>query len=219
MNVDDRIEKRVEALVGKGQAVLDTRHDLGGAASGISYLDLQQYSNWRTQSLAFLSDILGREHAYTENFQLVTQSGARPESAQAGIGILEAVQEDIQQGYVEKVRQLIRAELLSDFFDQATHLLENEYTAAAASLAGAALENGLRSVAAANEIQVRESDNLQSLNQKIADKEVYSRLDQKKVSFWTDVRNEADHGHFEKLKEQDVEDLIKGAQSFLADRT
>ena len=132
---------------------------------------------------------------------------------------MEAVQEDIQQGYIEKVRQLIRAELLSDLFDQAAHLLETGYTAPAASLAGAALENGLRSIAAANEIEVRQGDNLQSLNGKIADKEVYSRLVQKKVSVWIDVRNYADHGHFEELKEQDVIDLINGAQSFLADYT
>ena len=66
-------------------------------------------------------------------------------------------------------------------------------------------------------IQVRESDNLQSLNQKVADQEAYSRLTQKKVSVWIDVRNSADHGHFEKVDDQDVKDLIRGAQSFLAD--
>jgi len=127
------------------------------------------------------------------------------------------VLEDIDQGFIETVRQLIAAELFSDFFEQAEHLLESGYKAPAASLAGAVMENGLRSIAHRNGIQVREKEDLSTLNKKLADKEVYGRLVQRKVQVWTDVRNLADHGRFDEFSEEDVRDLIKGAQSLLAD--
>ena len=132
-------------------------------------------------------------------------------------GILQAVLEDIDQGFIETVRQLIAAELFYDFFEQAEHLLESGYKAPAASLAGAVLENGLRSIAHRNGIQVREKEDLSTLNKKLADKEVYNRLVQRKAQVWTDVRNLADHGKFDEFSEKDVRNLIEGAQTFLAD--
>ena len=131
--------------------------------------------------------------------------------------ILRAVVEDVEQGFIETVRQLITAEVFSDFFEQATYLLENGYTAPAASLAGAVLENGFRSIASSNGVQVRTRDDLSSLNGRIASKGIYNRLVQKKVSVWIDVRNAADHGQFDDFSDQDVKELIKGAQSLLAE--
>ena len=137
--------------------------------------------------------------------------------AEAGIGILQAVLEDIDQGYIETIRQLITAEVFSDFFEQAEHLLQNGYKAPAASLAGALLENGFRAIAVRREVPVRSRDDLASLTQKLADNGVFDRLTQKKVSVWTDVRNAADHGQFDELNENDVDDLIKGALALLSD--
>ena len=138
-------------------------------------------------------------------------------STKAGIGILQAVVENIEQGYIETVRQLIIAEVFSDFLEQARHLLKNGYKAPAASLAGAVLENGFRSIASRNEIQVRNGDDLSSLDQKLASKAIYNRLVQKKISVWIDIRNAADHGRFNDFADDDVDGLISGTQSLLAD--
>ena len=217
MKLDERIRDRAIALIDKSSQVLSTHRPNPPNVIGASTLASQEYANWRAQSLAFLIDLLGCDHVYTDEFRSKTKRFAYTSSVRAGMGILQAVLEDIDQGFIETVRQLIAAELFSDFFEQAAHLLENEYIAPAASLAGAVLENGLRSIANRNGIQVRETDNLSSLNQKIADKGIYNRLVQKKVEVWTDVRNLADHGNFDEFSEGDVRELIKGAQSFLAD--
>ena len=217
MKVDEQIRKRIDALIEKGAAVLSTVRPSSPGVIGLPTLSVQAYINWRTQSLTFLTDFLGPDHTYTSSFRTATDSGRYVSSARAGIGILEAVLEDVEQGYIETVRQLITAEVWSDLFDQAGYLLNSGYEAPAASLAGALLENGLRSVAGSNGVAVKDGDNLPSLNQKLADKGVYNRLTQKKVSFWTDVRNAADHGRFEQLDRTDVDDLVKGSQSLLSD--
>ena len=217
MKLDERIRDRAIALIDKASQVLATHTPNPRNVIGFPTLARQEYANWRSQSLAFLTDLLGSDHVYTKDFREKTEDAAYTSSAEAGRGILRAVLEDIDQGFIETVRRLIAAELFSDFFEQAEHLLENGYMAPAASLAGAVLENGLRSMANQSGITVKERDDLSSLNQKLADKETYSRLVQKKVQVWTDVRNLADHGKFDEFSEGDVRDLIKGAQSLLAD--
>ena len=102
--------------------------------------------------------------------------------------------------------------------DQADHLLGSGYVLPAASLVGAVLENGLRSLAERNDITVKPRDNLSALNSKIGGRGVYNRLRQKQVSVWIEVRDNADHGHFDKLTETDVADLIRGVQNFLAEQ-
>ena len=215
MKLDQQIRDRAVALVDKGHAVLATHRPTSGI--GFPTLDRQSYANWESQSLAFLMDLLGPEHVYTNEFREKTKKAGYTVSAKAGIGILQAVVEDIEQGYIETVRQLIVAEVFSDLFDQAVYLLESGYKAPAASLAGAVLENGLRSISSHNQIPVRAKDDLSSLNQKLASKGIYSRLVQKKVSVWIDIRNAADHGQFGDFDDRDVRDLIQGAQSLLAD--
>ena len=109
------------------------------------------------------------------------------------------------------------AEVFSDFLEQAEHLLEHGYSAPAASLSGAVLENGMRSLAERNGIPVKPRDDLSALNSKLAANNVYSRLRQKQVAVWIDVRNSADHGRFDEFGETDVADLAKGVRSFLTE--
>ena len=217
MKLDARIRDRAFALINKASQVLATHTPSQSGYGGIPTVAGREYANWRSQSLAFMTDLLGPDHIYTSDYKENTENFAYVESVKAGMGILQAVLEDIDQGFIETVRQLIAAELFSDFFEQAEHLLDNGYKAPAASLAGAALENGLRSIAHRNGIQVREKEDLSTLNKKLADKESYTRLVQRRVQVWTDVRNLADHGKFDDFGEKDVRDLIEGAQSFLAD--
>lgn len=215
MKLDQRIHDRATALVDKGNDVLLT--DTPSSGIGFPTLDDQAYSNWRSQSLAFLRDLLGHDNTYTTEFDRYTAEGGYVGNTEAGIGILRAVVEDIEQGHIETVRQLITAEVFTDMFEQAEYLLESGYKAPAASLAGAVLENGLRTIANRNQIQVRSRDDLSSLSQRLASKGIYNRLIQKRVAVWTDVRNAADHGQFDEFDGNDVKDLIQGAQTLLAD--
>ena len=215
MKVDEQVRNRIVALIEKGGNVLSTLRARPHGVAGLPTVSEQAYKNWETQALAFLTDFLGPDHTYTSSFRTATENGGYEYHVHEGIGILEALLEDVDRGYIGTVRNLITAEVWSDLFDQAVHLLDNGYNAPAASLAGALLENGLRSVAGSRGVPVRDGDSLPSLNQKLAQKGVYNRLTQKKVSIWTDVRNAADHGRFDEVNDRDVDDLVKGAQILL----
>lgn len=135
----------------------------------------------------------------------------------SGQGTLRAALEDVEQGHLATLQDMATAEVFTDFLEQADHLLGHGYSAPAASLAGAVLENGLRSLAERNQMRVKARDNLSTLNQKLADKGAYNRLRQKQIEAWIEVRNNADHGRFEEFGDGDVDDLIKSVRGFLAE--
>ncbi|MDE0269023.1 MAG: hypothetical protein OXI96_08315 [Acidimicrobiaceae bacterium] len=140
-------------------------------------------------------------------------------NVKAGLGILQAASKDIEDGYLTTLEKMVVAEVFSDLLDQADHLLKHGYYIPAASLTGAILENGLRALAKQKNIPVKTKDNLTTLNNKLAAKNTYSRLRQKQVAVWIDVRNAADHGEFAKVTKNDVAELVRGVQNFLAEET
>lgn len=142
---------------------------------------------------------------------------ARGDHVAAGVGILSAVREDAELGLLRSTRELVTAEVFSDFLEMAKHLYETGYRIPAASLAGAVLEDGLRRIAEKHDVTVKAGDDLSALNKRLADADVYSRLVQKRIQVWIDVRNPADHGEFDKVKDEDVRDLLAGVEGFLAE--
>ncbi|MBI5358204.1 HEPN domain-containing protein [Candidatus Amesbacteria bacterium] len=133
------------------------------------------------------------------------------------MGILKALKEDIEQGYLTKIEDLVSAEIFTDFIEMAKHLLDNSYKDSAASLVGAVLENGLRQIAQKYTIDVKSGDDIGSLNTKLADKEIYNRFMQKQIQAWKAIRDSADHGKFYDYKVEDVKSFLDGVQRFLTE--
>ncbi len=215
MDTAQRSQVRIERLLAKGGAVLETDSPNPPGVIGFPTLDHGIFTEWRAQSLSLLTNLLGAEHVYVTNFEREVDQGFTS-SVKAGIGILKAVLQDIEDGSLTDVRTLVSAEVFTDFLDMAGHLLEHGYKDPAASLCGAVFEEGLRRIATKNRVNVRKRDDLSILNQKLATKGVYTRLVQKRLAVWTDVRNAADHGRFSEYSEADVADMHKGVSSLLA---
>ena len=198
----------LQGLIQKGEAVPSIqRHDT----------DYQAYAEWRSQALACLRQVFGPADTYTKSFESQAGSRARGLYRNQGLGILRAAAEDLERGYLQTVEQMAAAEVFSNFIDQADHLLQSGYHVPAASLAGAVLEDGLRSLAERNDIAVKVRDDLSALNNKLGEKGTYNRLRQQQVNYWAKVRNAADHGRFDEVTKNDVTDLVKGVQAFLAE--
>ena len=216
MKLDERVRERLAALIEKGEAVLRTQRPNRPGMFDLPTVDYGQFMGWRSQARVYLHQTFGAEHEYAQGFHLAVADKASPGRVKAGLSVLLAALEDVEQGHLESLQNLVVAEVFSDFIDQAQHLLEHGYKNPAASLAGAVLENGLRSLAERNGIPVKEKDNLSALNNKIAAKNIYTTLRRRQVETWTEVRNAADHGRFDDFGESDVGDLIKGVHDFLA---
>ena len=215
MDTSHRFQVRIERLLEKGSAVLATHSPNPVGVIGSPTLDPGAFAEWRTQCLALLKNLLDTGHTYVVNFEGDVDKGFR-RSVKAGIGILRAVQEDLQDGFLTDVRTLVSADVFSDFLDMAGHLIEREYKDPAASLCGAVLEQGLRRIATKRGVRFRAKDDISTLNQMLAAKGVYTRLLQKRLAVWTDVRNAADHGNFSEYSKSDVVEMHAGVSSFLA---
>lgn len=199
---------RVAGLIGKSYATIDSRNSPG-------FLETAPYWEWRSQTAAFLDDVLGPQHTYTKTFEQVPKNQQRFE-VERGRGILLALQSDLMSGNLTDVATIVSAEVFADFLEMSQHLLDHGYIHAAASLTGAVLEDGLRRIALKVAIPLDQKENLTTLNNKCAAKQIYTVITKKKIEVWTVVRNNADHGHFDKNSKKDVREMHDGVAEFLS---
>jgi hypothetical protein len=215
MDIQQEILNRLDSLIEKGNKVIATHRPNPPGVIGFPTLNSEAFSEWQTQSLSYLINILSQEHIYVQQFKDEVQGG-HASSVGSGRGILRTVREDIEGGYLKRIEALVSADIFTDFLEMAEHLLEKGYKDPAASLVGAVLEDGLRKICAKSSVTVKSQEDISSLNKKLADAQVYNRLMQKKVQVWNDIRNNADHAKFSEYSKDDVKEMLKGVTDFLA---
>lgn len=134
------------------------------------------------------------------------------------IGILKAVRMDYTQGYLQTIQELVHADLFADFLEMAEYLLEEGYKDPAAVMVGGVLEEHLRKLAIKNGIQVLEngkSKKADRLNSDLAGGCVHSKLDQKSITAWLDLRNKAAHGKYSEYQHEQVLLMLLGVRDYL----
>lgn len=88
---------RVQALVEKGEAVLDTYRPSPEGVIGPGQVAFDAFYGWQAQALACLHSVLGPDHPYSKRFAEEVESPYRGH-VQCGIGILRAIREDLDAG-------------------------------------------------------------------------------------------------------------------------
>lgn len=210
-----RLRERVDKLVEKGNAVYAKRSSPPPNVISDDYVPEGEFSEWRSQSIAFLTalaDAAPAARSYRDDFEASVQHGYAGYTAK-GLGILRAVAEDIASGDLYSVQQLAASEVFADFMEMAQHLSESNYDAPAASLAGAVLEEGLRRLATEKSLKAR---NLESANDVLFGTGALTPMLHKQIKVWIDIRNAADHGEFDKIEHQAVASMISGVRDLLA---
>jgi hypothetical protein len=216
MDTKEDIVSRLDALIHKADAVLATHKPNPPDMIGFPTLNFELFSEWQTQSLSYLINLLGSGHTYVLKFEQQIQNAAADEAiVSIGKGILKAAREDVEKGYLKKIQALVSAAIFGDFLEMAEYLLSEGYKDPAASLSGAVLEDRLRRIAVDRGIKLKSREDIGSLNQKLADANVYNRLTHKKIQVWKSVRDNADHGKFSEYEKADVSEMVKGVRDFL----
>ena len=217
MKVDDLI-RRVNQLLEMGQKVLSTRR----RDEYIEWVDSGAIKGFRSASLSFIERVYGPEHTHYKEFSSSTE-GYHPEDAGRGIAILQAIRTEIEGGWLISLKGLVAAELFADFIEMAEHLLYSGYKDPAAVMTGSVLEEHLRQLCQNNSIDVEENKGgkyvakkADRLNSELAKSNIYSKLDQKMVTAWLDLRNNAAHGKYSEYNEDQVRQLILGVTEFMA---
>jgi uncharacterized protein (DUF2164 family) len=134
-------------------------------------------------------------------------------------GMLEAVKDDYQSGYVETAVELLHAETFSDFLDMAQYLIEQGYKDASGVITGSVLEAHLRKLSEKYGVSVSKPDGkpqkAEALNAELAGKGVYNLAEQKQVTAWLDLRNKAAHGQYDQYDDKQVRLMLQGIRDFI----
>jgi len=134
-------------------------------------------------------------------------------------GILRAVRDDYKADRLRSVEELIHADVFSDFVEMARHLVSESYKDAAAVIVGSTLEGHLRQLCARHGIATSDSTTGQPLKADRLNGELgkvaYDKNNQKQITAWLGLRNEAAHGHYENYVKEQVALMIDGIADFM----
>ena len=139
------------------------------------------------------------------------------------LAIARALLNDYDSGSLQSVSSLVRADVFADFAEMAEHLLEEGYKDPAAVIIGSVLEEHLRKLAilrtidptfvdAKGRTQPKKAD---VLNSELAAATAYDKTEQKQVTAWLGLRNDAAHGHYDRYNDEQVRLMIAGVIGFL----
>lgn len=176
------------------------------------------FAAWRAQATHLLASWLPVSHSYialfTEAATPEKQNDPAVDHRDAGVGVLQGLRLDVEAGYLTGLRQLVVAEVFSDFLDMADHLDTQGYSHPAASLAGAVLEDALRR--AVTDAGRKPGKNLESLAEVALHAEIFGPTTYKQIKVWIDLRNDADHGNFGSVSRDQVSSFVRDLPGFLA---
>jgi hypothetical protein len=134
------------------------------------------------------------------------------------LGILRALRSDYEAGRLQSVVELVHADVFADFLEMADYLLQQAYKDPAAVIAGSVLEEHLRKLCDKHGVSTLKPDGspkkTDTLNSELAAAGVYSKLDQKSVTAWLDLRNMAAHGLYAEYAREQVALMLQGVRDF-----
>jgi hypothetical protein len=214
----DLLVERVEQLIQQGREVLATEKRQAYERR----VDAGKMAGFRSAALSFIQRVYGPDHTHYREFDSCTKL-YHPSNGERGTAILESIRNEIAGNWLLSIKGLITAEVFADFIEMASHLVDQGYKDAAAVIAGSTLEEHLRQLCQANKIEVefKTVDTVKPmkadrLNADLASAEVYSKLDQKAVTMWLDLRNKAAHGRYDEYNKEQVVSMISGITEFMA---
>jgi hypothetical protein len=208
------LSDRVNKLIDLANKTLSSKIDN-------SYVNSELFFEFKTSSLSFILNLYGENHPYYQNFERIKTNLIF--LVKDGRGVLNSIKSEIDNGWLTSVKGIVSAEIFSNFLEMSEHLLSEGYKDAAAVMIGSVLEEHLRQLCQANQIDIATLQNGKSipkksdtLNSELGGKGIYNKLDQKNVTAWLDLRNKAAHGQYSEYDKQQVELLLQSVNNFMA---
>jgi hypothetical protein len=137
----------------------------------------------------------------------------------AYVGILQALRADADEAWLQGVSELLHADTLADFIDQADELASKGYDNAAVVIAGSALEAHLRLLCGKNGINVELDSSRRmkadAMNAELVRSGVYNSLQQKAITSWQAIQNAAAHGEYDKYSKEQALTMISSVRDFI----
>jgi hypothetical protein len=190
--------------------------------------DVARVNTWVTRCGQFIKNICSEDSVYYKRLESVFNSRRLREIdkySEKDIGIVlgsvQAFYNDYKDGLLVNVRNLLRAEIFSDFLEMGEHLLNEGYKDAAAVIIGSVLEDTLRNLAVQNDISIKKNNGdfktIGPLNLDLYNEKVYDKLIMKQIDSLGDIRNKAAHGHYNEYDEEQVRIMLLSIERFCSD--
>ena len=188
-------------------------------SSVYNQLNLMQVSQLATRMCATIYDLTPIGNSYREKAEEVAADNIfHWQSVPKLLGILKSLREDYVSGFLTNINELIHSEIFSDILDEAKYLLSKGYAGASAVTCGVVLEEHIRKLAEKVGIPVQDGATFRRaevLNQDLAKNGVYGKPEQKSVTAWLGIRNDAAHPQESKSNDEMVRLMIEGIRNFI----
>ena len=182
-------------------------------------LQRTEVADLRTRCIAAVERASGSTSSYYRN---ITEFRKKPGNdfilLEREMGVARAFLSDVRNGYLQSFEEFLHGDVFGDYLEMAAHLLDNKYKDAAAVITGSTLEVHIRKLCNKHNISVERDGKARKtdeLNSELVKKSVYSKLDQKNVTAWLDLRNKAAHGHYSEYTKDQVALFLQGVRDFI----
>ena len=186
------------------------------------------FQTWRVNCVSLLEQAVRRSSSHISVIAEFSLAKNNTCSVANLTGMLKGLRDDFEHGFLDDLEGRIGAEMAADYMGQAEQLLTDGQSGKfdhvpAAVLAGAVLEKALRTLCGKQSppLATVGADGkplmLNSLIDTLKKTGAFNELVAKQLRAWGDIRNKAAHGEFDQFKRDDVELMLKGISSFLAE--
>ena len=135
------------------------------------------------------------------------------------VGIIKALRHDLDNDYIISFEEIVHGDIFADYLEMAEHLISNGYKDAAAVIVGSTLEAHIKQLCNKFGIAIDingKSKKADTLNAELVKATAYTLLDQKNVTAWLGLRNEAAHGNYIAYSKDQVSLMLDGIRNFIA---
>ncbi|QNM92378.1 DUF4145 domain-containing protein [Arcobacter cryaerophilus gv. pseudocryaerophilus] len=215
----NKISSRFKELLEEVNKIESSKKKISGGIYGTDYLEINNelHKIWEL-NLKNLILLLTSDSNCMYYSELVKISELKSYEDYSNVfdrqkALFLAFKDDYEKGLISSMKYLIEANVFDTELEQAKELLSNRYKLAAAVIGGVVLETALRSLCDKEKI---EHGKLDKMNADLAKAGVYNKFQQKSITALADIRNSAAHGKDSEFTHENVENMIRDIESFLA---
>jgi len=207
--LDQVVLHRLQQLADESEIVKTAKRSSG------FFTDQEAFQAWAIGVLNLLQRVFGEDSVHYRSFlaeyQVVSREGFEVSSC---LGIFKAAKIDYENGYLFKVKTLIKAEVFDNTLEQAEELLRKGYKDSACVLTGGVLELTLKELSDHNGLPHQK---MSVMNIELYKANVYNTPKMKLIESWILLRNRGAHAEWDQYNEADVQRFIEDLKRFMAD--
>lgn len=225
IELDSHIRQQFEHLETQAKILAERNLSLLIAPEDVRSKYVSDYYKARTSFISLIQMLATKRTSYSDLIKDIrTTSEHYPEQL---YGMILGLKSAYENGMLKNLSELIETNVIADYLIQAEQLLNGNKKGIhtygpAAVLAGTVLEDSLRRLCNRQEPPISTTKtgghpkSMGILIDDLKNANLFNELKAKQLRAWADIRNAAAHGRFDEFNREDVEQMILGIQTFLA---